>query len=118
MAWLFRLTKESDAHSISELRMDRRIFMILCEMLRDVGGLKATRNASIEEVVAQFLYVLAHHKKSRTIRLLFYRSGETVSRQFNLCLRAVLQLHDILLKKLEPITDDCQDERWKSFKVL
>ncbi|TVU24669.1 hypothetical protein EJB05_27120, partial [Eragrostis curvula] len=45
----------SDTKCISELRMDRRTFYILCEMVRDVGGLKATRNMTLEEIVAQFL---------------------------------------------------------------
>ncbi|KAH6756612.1 hypothetical protein C2S53_001793 [Perilla frutescens var. hirtella] len=116
MKWVFTLTKMSDAICISELRMDRRTFTILCELARDVGGLKATRNSSLDEIMAIFLYVLAHHKKSRTISLLFHRSRETVSRQFNLCLRAILQLHNILLKKHEPILDDCQEDRWKPFK--
>ncbi|KAH6826541.1 hypothetical protein C2S53_017312 [Perilla frutescens var. hirtella] len=116
MKWVFTLTKKSDAICISELRMDRRTFAILCEMARDVGGLKATRNSSLEEIMAIFLYVLAHHKKSRTVSLLFHHSRETVSRQFNLCLRAILQLHTILLKKPEPILDDCQEDRWKPFK--
>ncbi|TVU14720.1 hypothetical protein EJB05_38210, partial [Eragrostis curvula] len=40
----------SDTKCISELRMDRRTFYILCEMVRDVGGLKATRNMTLEEI--------------------------------------------------------------------
>ncbi|PWA76471.1 hypothetical protein CTI12_AA233700 [Artemisia annua] len=43
-------------------------------------------------------------------------SGETISRQFNRCLLSILKLHDVLLQKLQPITDDCEDNRWKSFK--
>lgn len=117
MQWICSLTKDSDAFCISELRMDRRTFARLCDMVRDIGGLKATRNTSIEEVMALFVYVLALHKKSRTVSLLFQRSRETVSRQFNHCLRAVLQLHYILLKKPEPILDNCQENRWKPFKV-
>ena len=51
---LNELIRESDRKCISELRMDRRTFFILCEMLRDVGGLKATRNMTLEEIVAHF----------------------------------------------------------------
>jgi hypothetical protein len=65
---------------ISELCMDRRTFYILSEMLRDVGGLKGTRNMTLEEIVAQFLYTLSHHLKNRTIGRFFFQSGETVSR--------------------------------------
>ena len=51
---LNELIRESDRKCISELRMDRRTFFILCEMLRDVGGLKATRNMTLEEIVVHF----------------------------------------------------------------
>lgn len=38
-----------------------------------------------------------------------------MSRHFNSCLLAVLKLHH-LLKKPEPIPEDCTDYRWKHFK--
>ena len=98
--------------------MDRCTFGILCDMVRDFGGLRPTRNMSLEEIVAMFVYTLAHHEKNRTIGLTFLRSGETVSRQFNLCLLAVLKLHELLLENPEPIADECTDDRWKYFKVL
>ncbi|XP_071730033.1 protein ALP1-like [Rutidosis leptorrhynchoides] len=114
--WMFELTMASDAVCISELRMNRATFQVLCDMVTDIGGLKPTKNTSIEEIVAMFLYTLAHHNKSRSISLLFYRSRETVSRQFHQVLLAVLRLHHILLKKPEPITKNCQDDRWKHFQ--
>ncbi|GJX04185.1 ALP1-like protein [Tanacetum coccineum] len=113
MRWMFRLTMECDAICISELRMYRATFNVLCHMVKDIGCVKPNRNTSIEEVVAMFLYTLAHHKKSRTICHLFFRSRETGSRQFHQVLVAILKLHNILLKKPEPITEECQDERWK-----
>lgn len=118
MRWIFKITMDCDAACISELRMDKATFRMLCDMVTNIGGLKPNRNTSIEEVVAMFLYTLAHHKKSRTISLLFSRSKETVSRQFHQVLLAILKLHHILLKKSEPITHDCQDERWKCFQVF
>ncbi|XP_035822306.1 uncharacterized protein [Zea mays] len=113
---LNELIRETDRKCISELRMDRRTFFILCEMLRDVGGLKATRNMTIEEIVAHFFYTLAHHLKNRTIGRFLFRSGETVSRQFNLCLLAVLKLQHLLLKTPEPIPENSTDNTWKNFK--
>src|SRR3954467_12342485 len=71
-----------------------------------------------EEQVAMFLHILAHHSKNRVIKFLFKRSGETVSRYFNLVLNGVLRLHETLLKAPEPVPEDCVDERWKFFKVL
>ena len=64
---LCRFIRESDVPCISELRMDRRTFDMLCEMLIDVSGLKGTRNMLLEEIVASFLYILSHHLKNRTI---------------------------------------------------
>lgn len=37
---LGKLINESDRICVSEFRMDRRTFGILCEMLRDIGGLR------------------------------------------------------------------------------
>ncbi|KAL3506879.1 hypothetical protein ACH5RR_032261 [Cinchona calisaya] len=116
MQYLFRLVSENDAACISQLRMDRRTFTILCEMVRDVGGLRDTRNMTLEEIVAMFVYVLAHHKKNRTVAHKFLRSGETVSCNFNQCLLVILKLHHMLLKTPVPISDDCTDDRWKYFK--
>jgi hypothetical protein len=79
-------------------------------MLRDVGGLKATRNMTLEEIVAQFVYTLSHHLKSRTIERFFFQSSETVSRQFNLCLLSVLKLQHFLLKTPEPIPENNTDD--------
>jgi hypothetical protein len=87
-------------------------------MLRDVAGLRGTRNNPLEEIVAAFLHTLAHHVKNRTIGGFFLRSGETVSRNFNSCLLPILKIHQLLLKKPEPIPADCTDFRWKHFKVL
>ncbi|XBI09171.1 hypothetical protein VPH35_136786 [Triticum aestivum] len=74
-------------------------------------------NTSLEEIVATFLYIISHHLKNRTIKKFFYQSGETISRNFNKCLLAVLKLHNLLLKKPEPIPEDCTNNNWKYFKV-
>ena len=115
---LNKLVRDSDATCKSELRMNRRTFNILCEMVRDVGGLTGIRYMSLEEIVAMFLYTLAHQFKNRTVGSYFYQSGETVSRNFHRCLLAVLKLHTHLLKKPTPISEDCEDSRWKCFKVM
>ncbi|XP_057529918.1 protein ALP1-like [Amaranthus tricolor] len=113
---MHRLIQESDVHCKSELRVNRQTFNIICEMLKEIGGLTRTKNMSLDEIVAMFLYTLAHHKKNRSIAHFFIRSRETVSRQFNLCLRAILKLHEHLLYKPTPILEECEDERWKPFK--
>jgi len=115
---LNRLITESDIICKSELRIDRKTFTVLCEMVRDIGGLSGSSNMSLQEIVAMFLYTLAHHFKNRTISSYFIRSGETISRHFHHCLLAILKLHNHLLKKPTLIPEDCEDDRWKCFKVL
>ncbi|XP_074283350.1 uncharacterized protein LOC141607899 [Silene latifolia] len=113
---LNRMIRESDTMCRNFLRIDRGTFGVLLEMIRDVGGLSGTKNMRLEEIVAGFLYTVAHHKKNRMIGAHFYRSGESVSRQFHACLMAILKLHVVLLKKPTPIPEDCEDDRWKYFK--
>ncbi|KAK3193900.1 hypothetical protein Dsin_025210 [Dipteronia sinensis] len=57
--------------------MDRRIFAVLCELLRGTGRLKNDGLVSVEEQVCMFLHTLAHHIKNRTIHNRLQRFGET-----------------------------------------
>ncbi|XP_042060054.1 uncharacterized protein LOC121804535 [Salvia splendens] len=113
---LNRLLSVSDVDCFVNLRMDRNAFGRLCHLLRDVGGLRSGRYVLLEEQVAIFLGILAHHKKNRPSGFEFKRSGETISHYVHLVLRAVLRLHGILLPQPEPVTEDCVDPRWKHFK--
>lgn len=112
-----RIIFDSDFACYDKVRMDRKAFYTLCEMLKTTGRLCDNKNSSVEEMVAMFLFMLAHHVKHRIIKADFVRSGETVSRQFNVVLNAVLRLHKHLLKKPEPVSENSTDDRWKWFKV-
>ncbi|KAG8392001.1 hypothetical protein BUALT_Bualt01G0246200 [Buddleja alternifolia] len=114
--YLDGLIYESDKTCYEELRMDRFTFRRLCCMLQATGRLKETRNMTIDEQVAMFLHILAHHLKNRTIKIHFLRSGETVSRYFNRVLKVVLQLQGELLKAPEPVSEHSTNPRWKWFK--
>nr|KAJ0198623.1 hypothetical protein LSAT_V11C600332080 [Lactuca sativa] len=70
------ITRESDENCINELRMDRNTCACLCELLQTRGGLLNDGLVTIEEQVAIFLNILAHHKKNRCIQVRFYRSRE------------------------------------------
>lgn len=63
-----RIIYTSDVACIENTRMDRAVFHKLCEMLKGIGGLVPTRHMFIEELVAMFLHILAHHVKNRMIR--------------------------------------------------
>ncbi|KAF4395161.1 hypothetical protein F8388_001548 [Cannabis sativa] len=60
---LHNLVYASDVNCVSQLRMDRQIFYRLCHILSTRRKLRKTQNVFIEEMVAMFLYVLAHHHK-------------------------------------------------------
>ncbi|KAJ9535814.1 hypothetical protein OSB04_un001034 [Centaurea solstitialis] len=111
-----RITRESDIVCTNELQMDRNVFAILCELLKTRGGLLEDGEVTIEEQVAIFVNILAHHTKNRCLQVRFYRSGETISRYVHRVLSALLRLQDILFTKPTPVDDDCTDRRWKWFK--
>ncbi|XP_057450768.1 protein ALP1-like isoform X1 [Lotus japonicus] len=104
-----------DVTCVEQLRMDTNTFRVLCSLLRFEGGLKEDGLVPIEEQAAIFLHILAHHAKNRVIKFKFQRSGETVSRYFNLVLNSVVRLHKNLLRAPDPVPEDCIDNRWKWF---
>lgn len=112
-----RLVNVSDVACVDNLHMDRNTFGRLCILLRGTGDLVDGNFVKVEEQVAMFLGILAHHKKNRIVRFQFRRSGYTVSRYVQAVLGAVLKLHDTLLVTPEPVSDVCDDSRWKWFKV-
>lgn len=57
-----RLVSVSDIDCLVNLRMDRNTFGRLCILLKEVGSLKNGRYVFVEEQVAMFLGILAHHK--------------------------------------------------------
>lgn len=112
-----RLVYDNDITCIEQLRMNRHTFSTLCRKLELEGGLKPSKYLLVDEQVAMFLHIVAHHVKNRVIKFRFMRSGETVSRYFHKVLHAILRLQCDLLKKHEPVPENSTDERWKWFKV-
>uniref|UniRef100_A0A0V0IE85 Putative ovule protein n=1 Tax=Solanum chacoense TaxID=4108 RepID=A0A0V0IE85_SOLCH len=71
---------------------------------------------SSTEKLAMFLDIWAHHEKNKSVKVDYIRSGWSVSRAFNECLRAILKLAPLLLVKPNPVLEDDTDDRWKWFK--
>ncbi|KAH9801563.1 DDE Tnp4 domain-containing protein [Citrus sinensis] len=115
LQYLDSIIGNSDIQCVNQLRMDRRTFGLLCELLRS-RGLKASGSLALEEQVCMFLHTLSHHVKNCTIGIRFFRFGETVSRYFNSVLNKVLRLHDVLLRVPGPVPNNYADEKWKRFK--
>ncbi|TQE08993.1 hypothetical protein C1H46_005376 [Malus baccata] len=83
--------------------MDRNAFAVLCDLLQTRGGLVDDGHVTIEEQVATFVNILAHHNKNRSMQVRFIRSGETISRYIRRVLRALLNLQEVLFAKPTPI---------------
>ena len=99
--YLRRLYYGTDRVCKEQLRMNRHAFTSLCTMLRDRCGLRDTINITVEEAVAIFLYVIGHNLKNRKMKFDFIRSGETVSRYFNIILN--YELWSLIVRRLDKI---------------
>ncbi|KAG6513475.1 hypothetical protein ZIOFF_023805 [Zingiber officinale] len=116
MNHLHRIIEIGDVQCVLNLRMNQNTFARLCYLLTHVGGLVESRYVCIEEKVAMFLSILAHHKKNRVAGHDYIRSGHTISTHFHEVLRSILLLHPILLVKPSPVDHSCTNEPWKWFK--
>ncbi|CAN1135807.1 hypothetical protein LINPERHAP2_LOCUS9075, partial [Linum perenne] len=111
-SFLLNYTTTTDVYCINMLRMSPRIFWNLCDLLKEVGGLKGSENMEVDEMVAMSLVIVGYNAKNRTCQLLFHRSTERVSRTI---LLAVLNLHHVLLSKPVPVPPNNENPRWKYF---
>lgn len=73
--YMRRLVYESNETCLEQLRMNKSTFVNLCLMLKMDGKLKASKYLQVDEQVAIFLYILAHHVKNRVVKFHFRRSG-------------------------------------------
>ncbi|XP_057469660.1 protein ALP1-like [Actinidia eriantha] len=112
---LNRLVRGDDKDCHDQLRVNRHTFMRLCHLLEE-NGLKNSREVTLVEKVAIFLWIIGHHNKNRPTKFQFVRSGETVSRHFNTVLLAVLRLYSQLWYRPQPVPANDPDHRWRWFE--
>ncbi|KAL6565492.1 hypothetical protein OROHE_004547 [Orobanche hederae] len=103
------LINRSNRVCLSQLRMSKVSFHMLCETLAERNLLKPTLHVPVEHQVVMFLHALAHNVRNCTIGSRFFRSGETVSRYFNFILAAILTLRDEYL--VQPRNDSPTPEK-------
>ncbi|XP_020274730.1 protein ALP1-like [Asparagus officinalis] len=96
--------------------MNPQAFKRLCDVLCTRGGLVASRNVTIEEIVTMFLHILAHNVKNRTSKTDFYRSNETISRQFHKVLQAVMKIGSLYIRQEYTNPNERDMEKWKWFE--
>lgn len=107
----------SNIHYISQLWIDKRTFAMLCELLHQREHIKNDGLVTMKERVYMFIHILAHYVKKHTIVTKFGRFVETISRYFNLVLKAILQLRGVFFKYPDLILQNYTNNRWKTFKV-
>ncbi|RZB47037.1 hypothetical protein D0Y65_050897 [Glycine soja] len=101
---------------IEQLRLSKNAFFNLCRILEEKGGLVRTRNVPTTEAVAMFLHILAHNLKYRVVQFSYCRSKETISRQFNDVLRAVMKVSKDYLN-FQPCTlEGAEANKWRWFE--
>ncbi|XP_047178584.1 uncharacterized protein LOC124845524 [Vigna umbellata] len=79
------------------IRMSPEAFINLCDKLRSTELVKDTIRSTVEQQVAQFLHIIGHNVKNRSVAFFFHRSGSTVSRHFHNVLDAILTLESKFL---------------------
>eukprot|EP00268_Persea_americana_P050492 TRINITY_DN5491_c0_g2_i3.p1 TRINITY_DN5491_c0_g2~~TRINITY_DN5491_c0_g2_i3.p1 ORF type:complete len:333 (+),score=26.73 TRINITY_DN5491_c0_g2_i3:609-1607(+) len=99
MQYISYLTQGRDNECISQLRLNKNCFDLLCAVLKNRGLLADTRYVTVEEAVAEFLHTITHNVRNRTNSFRFGRSGETISRHFDRVLTAVAQLAPDIIKQ-------------------
>jgi hypothetical protein len=105
------------------IRMSPQAFLKLCEKLRSSGRMKdSTRvTLTVEGQVAEFLYIVGHAAKSRTVPFLFHHSRETFNRCFDNVLRAIISLENEFLVQPSDVDVPTQilndDKFYPYFKV-
>ncbi|XP_052723797.1 protein ALP1-like [Vigna angularis] len=79
------------------IRMGPETFIILCERVRSTGLVTDAIWSTVEQQLAQFLHIIGHNVKNRSVAFFFHRSGSTVSRHFHNVLGAILSLESEFL---------------------
>ena len=90
--YLHRVLESSDTNCRNMFRMDKEVFFNLSSLLRSRDLLHDTQYVTVEEQLAMFLHTVGHNVRNRVLGINFIRSGETISRYFQLVLHAIREI--------------------------
>ena len=82
----------NDNWCYQDFRMNKVLFVSLCNILVERYGLVPTRGMSQYEAVGIFLMTVAHGTSNRVMQEMFNHSGETISRHFHSVLEALCRM--------------------------
>ncbi|KAL5851598.1 hypothetical protein ACOSQ3_006716 [Xanthoceras sorbifolium] len=85
------ILEENDRRCHEQFRMEKHVFVKLCDRLRSYG-LTFTIGVRLEEIVGMFLMTLGHDVGNKIIQEQFQHSGKTVSKQFGIVFEKVIML--------------------------
>jgi hypothetical protein len=88
----------NDIECVNMLRMRRKPFFSLCNLLRDRKLLADNINSCVEEQVAMFLHIVGHNQRFRVVKNNWRRSIETVHRHFKDVLYAIGELRQEMIR--------------------
>ena len=100
--WLMEVLRGNESRCYNMFRMDKEVFLCLCDDLEAKFGLLGSRRTSHKEVVGMCLHMLGHGVGNRLAQERFQHSGETISRYFGEALDVFNLLGKEIIKPLDP----------------
>ncbi|XP_050222661.1 uncharacterized protein LOC126672750 [Mercurialis annua] len=98
MMWLLEIMRGNDKRCLNMFRMDKDIFINLCQDLEKYYGLAASPRMSTLEKVGIFLFILSLGASNRQAQERFQRSDETISRVFREVLKSMMRFSIDVIK--------------------
>ncbi|TXG47151.1 hypothetical protein EZV62_026445 [Acer yangbiense] len=99
--WLMEVLQGNESRCYNMFRMDKHVFVMLLNELENIYKLKGSRNISSAEILGMFLYILGQGIGNRNAQERFQRSGETVSRYFDVMLDILYEMAKVMIKPLD-----------------
>ncbi|KAL3734424.1 hypothetical protein ACJRO7_023731 [Eucalyptus globulus] len=90
--WMMEVLQGHSYRIYESFRMERHVFLNLCDLMKARGWLKDSRYIKVDEQIGIFLFMICHKNSNRTLCERFQRSGQTISKYFTIVLQAVLKL--------------------------
>ena len=95
--YVLEILNGNNSRCYEQLRMNKHVFLSLCNVLKEKELLENSRYITVEEQVAMFLYVISHNEQHRVVGERYQHSTETTSHCFHKVLKAICRLSKELI---------------------
>ncbi|XP_062100238.1 uncharacterized protein LOC133806123 [Humulus lupulus] len=116
--WLMEILKGNESRCYSMFRMEKDVFIKLCDELEANYGFKGSKRMCALEILGMFLFTLGHGAGNRLTQERFQHSSETISRYFNKVLDVLCHMSVDVLKSPDPEFKDVPEEILKDFRYM